>query len=79
MNARYDSIRFVPVEVAGKPSRAQLLHRQDCIHLRWKGEWSEPVLREATPEELRRLRHCSTCIAAEERERGPETSRPSAG
>ena len=70
MSARYDSIRFVPVEVAGMPSRSQLLHREDCIHLRWAGEWPEPVLREATAEELRTRRRCSTCVAAEARERG---------
>lgn len=70
MTTRYDSIRFVPVEVAGKSSRAQLLHRRDCMHLRWEGEWPEPVLREATAEELRTRRQCSTCIAVEEQERG---------
>jgi hypothetical protein len=67
--ARDSSIRFVPVEVAGKPSKAPLLHREDCTHLR-DAQWPEPVLREATDEQRRSRRQCSTCIARERREQG---------
>ena len=69
MIPRYNSIRFVPVQVAGTPSRAPLLHREDCSHLRDR-DWPEPVLREATEEERRTRRQCSSCIARERRERG---------
>jgi hypothetical protein len=69
MGAAYESIGLVPVQVAGKPFRAQLLHRQHCMHLRWDGEWPEPVLREATADELRTRRQCGTCIAVDKRER----------
>jgi hypothetical protein len=58
----------VPIEVAGTRSKAPLLHREDCLHLR-DTSWPEPVLREATKEELRSRRQCSTCIAREQRER----------
>jgi hypothetical protein len=64
-----DTICFVAVEVAGKPSPSKLLHRDDCPHLRWV-DWPEPVLREATDEELRFRRRCQTCLARERRERG---------
>jgi hypothetical protein len=70
VNGGPHGIRFVAVEVAGKPSRSRLLHRHDCMHLRWKGEWPAPVLREATAEELRSRRRCRSCIDVEARERG---------
>jgi hypothetical protein len=66
--ARYDTIRFVPVEVAGRPSKSPLLHREDCFHLRDQ-DWPEPILREATDEERRTRRQCSSCIAREQAER----------
>jgi hypothetical protein len=59
-----DTVRFVAVEVAGKPSRSELLHREDCAHLR-DDEWPEPILREATAEELRTRRRCQSCLERE--------------
>ena len=59
-----DSLRFVAVEVAGKNSRSTLLHREDCFHLR-DAEWPEPILREATDDELRTRRRCQSCVRRE--------------
>jgi hypothetical protein len=63
-----DTIKYVAVEVAGKPSPSKLLHRADCGHLRDAG-WPEPVLREAEGDERAR-RKCQSCLAAEAREAG---------
>lgn len=64
---RHRTIRFVPVEVAGKPSPSLLLHRKDCFHLR-DAAWPEPVVRKATAAELRTRQECSSCIDREKRE-----------
>jgi hypothetical protein len=61
-----DTIRFVPVEVAGRPSRSKLLHREAApTHGRGL---AEPVLREATEEERRNRRECRSCLARKARE-----------
>lgn len=66
-----DTVIHVALEVAGKPSRSKLLHRQDCDHLRWeRGGWPDPVLRPATEEELRSRRKCKSCLAVEAKEAG---------
>jgi hypothetical protein len=62
-----DTIKYVAVEVAGKPSPSKLLHREDCSHLR-DVDWPEPVLREATNEERRSRRKCQSCLEREARE-----------
>jgi hypothetical protein len=64
-----DTIKYVAVEVAGKPSPSKLLHREDCGHLR-DAAWPEPVLRAATDGELRSRRKCRSCLAQEARELG---------
>ena len=64
-------MRFVPVEVAGKSSRSTLLHREDCFQLR-DAEWPEPLLREATDEELRSRPRCQSCLKRERRSSRPD-------
>jgi hypothetical protein len=65
-----DTIRFVALEVAGRASPSKLLHREDCTHLR-DADWPAPVLHEATDEQRRSRRKCSSCLAREAREQAP--------
>jgi hypothetical protein len=54
--------RVIDYEAKGMPDKPRKLHREDCIH----PEDEHAVFRPATPEELRMLSECQSCVGREQ-------------